>query len=250
MIFVCIRLWLCMINTNSIIDFYSMDRLIIIPSGGSGKRMGAGIPKQYMEMRGIPIIIRTLKTFDAYGLADGFVIALNPDWRDFLEKSISDSQIIAPCFFVDGGRERQDSIYNALQTSYVRDSSIVLVHDAVRPFVSQKLIKNVIQAANEFGAALPGLTPKDTIKQINDDGFISDTINRDFLKAVQTPQGFRTEILLKAYENAYLNNLTGTDDASLVEALNIPVKIVPGDEYNIKITTKFDLDIAEKVIMK
>jgi 2-C-methyl-D-erythritol 4-phosphate cytidylyltransferase len=149
---------------------------------------------------------------------------------------------------VEGGTERQHSIDNALQTAPVLASDVTLVHDAVRPFVTPAFITNIVQAAYNRGSAIPGLVPKDTIKEINDDGSVRATHERSRLRAIQTPQGFRREVLSEAYRTAREQGFLGTDDASVVEFAGGAVHIVAGLEENIKITTPLDFALAELLV--
>ncbi len=222
-----------------------MKTIAIIPSAGVGKRYGAEIPKQYTELAGIPVIIHTLKNFEKCDEIDEVILSINHDWREFLKESFKKFGITKVVELVEGGAERQDSIFNAFKTEAFKNAEIVLVHDAVRPFANSELLKNVIAAAREFGAAVPALTPKETIKEINKENLILKTHERKFLKSVQTPQGFKKEILLKSYERALAENFIGTDDASVVEFAGIPVKIIDGIEENIKLTTPMDRALAE-----
>lgn len=146
---------------------------------------------------------------------------------------------------VEGGTERQQSIHAALQHAVISDSSLVFVHDAVRPFATFDLYRRVGLAAMEHGAAIPGLAVRDTIKSVFDGGIVEATLPRSVLRAVQTPQCFRAGVLRSAYAHAAELGITATDDASLVEAIGIPVLCVEGDERNIKVTTPLDLLIAE-----
>lgn len=225
-----------------------MSVIVIIPSAGVGKRYGAEIPKQYTELAGIPVIIRTLLNFEKCDEIDAVVLSINNDWRDFLQDACKKWGITKVVEMVEGGAERQDSIFNAFKTNAFKAAEIVLVHDAVRPFSSVELLKNVIVAAHEFGAAIPAMALKETIKEIDEDNFVVKTHDRKALKSVQTPQGFKKEIFLKSYEKAARGNFIGTDDASVVEFAGNPVKIIDGEEKNIKLTTPTDKEFAEFIL--
>lgn len=222
-----------------------MKTIAIIPSAGVGKRYGTEIPKQYTELAGIPVIIHTLKNFEKCEEIDGIILSINNDWRGFLKESLKKWGITKVTEMVEGGAERQDSIFNAFKNQAFKNAEIVLVHDAVRPFASVELLKNVIAAAREFGAAVPAMSLKETIKEIDENNFVVKTHERKFLKSVQTPQGFTKEILLKSYEKAAMENFIGTDDASVVEFAGFEVKIIDGIEENIKLTTPMDRKFAE-----
>jgi 2-C-methyl-D-erythritol 4-phosphate cytidylyltransferase len=223
----------------------SMKTVAIIPAGGIGKRFNSALPKQFIELHDIPIIIRTLLAFENSKSVDSIVIAVPDDYKVFLSELIIEYDIHKVRQIVSAGAERQDSVKNALDTTIAQSSDIILIHDGVRPFVTEQLIENIIKAAIEYGAALPALTPKETIKLIGDDDFVSETLERLILRSVQTPQGFKTEIILKAYENSKNIDFISTDDAQLVEQSGFPVKVILGEEANIKITTQTDLKIAE-----
>jgi 2-C-methyl-D-erythritol 4-phosphate cytidylyltransferase len=224
--------------------------IAIIPSAGIGKRYSAEIPKQYTELAGIPVIICTLQNFEKCDEIDAVVLSINNDWREFLKDAFKKYNITKVVEMVEGGAERQDSIFNAFATAAFKSAEIVLVHDAVRPFANPQLLKNVVAAAREFGAGVPALTPKETIKEIDENGNVLKTHERRFLKSVQTPQGFKKEMLLKSYEKARAKNFLGTDDASVVEFAGFPVKIIEGIEENIKLTTPMDKTFAEFLIVK
>jgi len=151
------------------------------------------------------------------------------------------SKVVA---IVPGGKERQSSVRAGLE-SFPRRPAIVLVHDAVRPFVRRRVVRNVILAARRYNAAVVGVSVTDTIKEADDAGFYARTLARDRLRAVQTPQGFKFDLLLWAHREASRRRFVGTDEASLVERLGIHVRIVKGDSDNLKITTREDLKIAK-----
>lgn len=225
-----------------------MDCSVIIPAAGTGQRLGSKIPKQYIELNDVPIIIHTLKIFDRIPEVSSIVIAINPEWRDFLEQRIFRYQIGKISAIVDGGFKRQDSIWNALTNSNARHSDIVLIHDAVRPLTSTQLVRNIIEASEEYGAVVPAIKPKDTIKEINSKGGVKQTFDRNKLCSVQTPQGFWKDILIKSYEKAMDSEIEFTDDASLVELAGYQVQVIDGEETNIKITSPLDLKIAETIL--
>jgi len=217
---------------------------VIIPAAGLGKRFGADLPKQYHLLGTKPLIIHTITLFDTLAEATNIIIPVANDWKDYLEDLLSKYKFNKKIVICHGGQERQDSIYNALNNSAANESDIVLVHDAVRPFASPELIKNVIISASRFGAAIPATMPKETIKQKDNSNMVRLTFVRSMLASVQTPQGFKKEILIDAYNKAIKSGFVGTDDASLAEHAGHKVKIIDGEETNIKITTPLDFDIA------
>jgi len=206
----------------------------IIAAAGAGKRMGGGIPKQYMDISGRPMVVWAAEPFEKSDLVDHVCIVVNSDYDERILEYLDRDTIM-----VLGGSERQDSVYNGLR-ALPRDTDIVLIHDGARPFVKPELIKRVIEAVLEQGAAVPGVTPKDTIRTQDK------TLNRNELYIVQTPQGFEVDIILEAYEKAFDEDFYGTDDASLVDRIGKSVVIVEGSYDNIKITTPDDLAAVQK----
>jgi 2-C-methyl-D-erythritol 4-phosphate cytidylyltransferase len=150
---------------------------------------------------------------------------------------------------VEGGKERQDSVWNGLH-AFVGRPEIVLVHDAVRPLIEEPTIRSVIAAATAFGAAVVGVRVNDTLKEEGKKGFSTRTVDRRILWGVQTPQGFSYDLLMTAHKRARRTRFLGTDEAALVERMNVPVRIVPGDPRNLKITTRADLQLAEFYLKK
>ena len=218
---------------------------VIIPASGAGVRMGRKTAKPYLLLDSLPILVHTLRIFEKSPLID----AILPVVRDHDRTYVRDN-IIEPFGFtkitgiIAGGEMRQDSIRNALPF-LAHDHSLIIVHDGVRPLLEHHLLEQVIEAARHAGAAVPGVPVKDTCKTADTDFFVQQTINRRGLYQIQTPQVFKKEILLAAYEEAYQKGFYGTDDASLVERLGLPVKVVVGSYENIKITTPDDLLQAE-----
>ncbi|MCU0425966.1 MAG: 2-C-methyl-D-erythritol 4-phosphate cytidylyltransferase [Candidatus Kapabacteria bacterium] len=227
----------------------SVRTTVILPAAGTGTRFGAALPKQFVPLLDVPIIVRTLQIFEQTPAIDAVVIAASPDFHDHitaLKEQFHLQKIVA---VVEGGKERQDSILNALKTSVCAASDIVLVHDAVRPMITPEFIATIVEAAAIHGAAVPGLVPKETIKEcrVEAEGGVTvqTTHERSRLRAIQTPQGFRRELLLAAYHKAHESGFLGTDDASVVEFAGFSVAVVPGLEENIKITTPLDFRWAE-----
>ncbi len=220
--------------------------IVIIPAAGIGKRFDNHIPKQYFDLNGIPILIRTLKTFDLIPEIIKVILVIDPEWQSFVENKNFKFKVEKTPVFVKGGKERQDSVANALFSNHLSNADIILIHDAVRPLFSVDLCHKVIAETKKYGAVIPAIKPTDTIKIIDENDFVSKTIDRSILRTIQTPQGFKKDILLIAYKNAKAKKLLFTDDASLVEAIGQKVKVINGEVTNIKITTPFDIQIAEK----
>ena len=217
---------------------------VIFPAAGQGKRMQAGINKVLLTLGGEPILTRTLKTFSAVEEVGELIVVVAADEVTAVERQLQKVAGLKPFQVVAGGSERQYSIYNGLQR--VADTAdVVLVHDAARPLVTVKTIQAVIDSARAKGGAIAAVPAKNTIKVVDKDGLVESTPPRSTLWEVQTPQGFRKDILLKANEQALQDNFLGTDDASLVERIGVPVAVVKSDYRNIKVTTPEDLLIAE-----
>ena len=220
----------------------------VIPAAGKGSRMKRGKAKQLIELRGKPILFHTLERLQSIPEIDIIILAVATDTIDLLRNIIAHYQFHCRCEIVAGGPERQDSVWNGLQQLRSRNVDIVVVHDAVRPFIDRELVVNICHAALQYGAAVPVIRPKDTIKSVNGNGYIHSTLDREKLVMAQTPQGFHFETLLKAYETAHHDGYYGTDDASLVERCGIHVKVIEGSYRNIKITTEDDLLTAQSFL--
>lgn len=224
--------------------------IAIIPAAGSGSRFGGQIPKQFIEIAGAPIIIHTLRRFDECEEIGAIILALRREEIEGFERTLGGYEIRKTVRLVAGGAERSDSILNALEAAKDFQPEIVVVHDAVRPFVTPERISAVIAKAREIGAAILAQPTTDTIKEV-EDGLIRRTLDRRFIWRAQTPQAFRYDLLMRANEDARAANLPAamaTDDSFLVERLGAPVAIVEGMANNIKITTPEDLILAEKLL--
>ena len=222
----------------------------VVPAAGKGSRMGTELSKQFLELDGKPILLHTLERLQSIPEVDIIVVAAAEDRLDQVKEIVAAHRLTKVSVVIPGGAERQDSVWNCLRTLSLSKVDSVIVHDAVRPFISRDIVCNVCNAAKEFGAAVPVVRPKDTIKVLNGEGFVSSTLERNSLVVVQTPQGFQFPLLYRSYERAMSQKFYGTDDASLVERYNGRVKIVEGDYHNIKITTPEDLAIAKHLMRK
>lgn len=232
-----------------------MKVMVIIPAAGLGTRMAPpsldkGKSKQFTELNGTPILIHTLRKFAASAAVSEIYIALRPgeipEFRARLEK---EGDILHKRVeLVEGGEHRQQSVANALAAISGAPEDIVLVHDAVRPFVSEQIIGEVVQAAQKYGAAIAGMPAVDTVKQVDrtaEGAVITATIPRERVVMAQTPQGFRYGVLKKAFDEAAADGFLGTDEASLIERAGGEVAVVMGSSRNIKITTPSDMELAE-----
>jgi 2-C-methyl-D-erythritol 4-phosphate cytidylyltransferase len=236
-----------------------MKVVVIIPAAGLGTRMAAapsrgrepGPSKQFTELGGVPILFHTLRRFVASPAVQEICVALRKNeisgFRSRLEKEAKDI-LQKKVELVPGGEHRQHSVANALNAVHAAPGDIILVHDAVRPFVTGEIIESVIGAAQKYGAAIAGLPAVDTIKQVErtaGGAVITATIPRERVVQAQTPQGFRYEVLKKAFDEANADGFVGTDEASLVERSGGEVQVVMGSPRNIKITTPADMELAE-----
>jgi 2-C-methyl-D-erythritol 4-phosphate cytidylyltransferase len=237
-----------------------MKVFVIVPAAGLGTRMaphsGAksrkkAPSKQFKELGGVPILVHTLRKFAAAPAVYEIIVALRKDeiagFRTQVEKQYQ--EILSKRLqMVEGGEHRQDSVASALARTAAGPEDIVLVHDAVRPFVTPEIIGHVIEAARKHGAAIAGWPAVDTVKQVErtaDGALIKATIPRASVVMAQTPQGFRYDILKKAFDGAVADGFLGTDEASLIERAGLPVVVVMGSPRNIKITTPADMELAE-----
>lgn len=220
---------------------------VIIPAAGQGKRFGAGKNKAFVLLAGKTILERTVTAFSALPEIGEIIIVVAPDEVDDIKNQVKLYPNPETVKVVAGGSERQYSIENAL-VAVSDKAEIILVHDGARPLISQPVIQQVIKSVRKNSAAIVAVPVKDTIKVADPGGFVASTPKRSELWAVQTPQGFKRELLMKAYRKAREEKFLGTDDSSLVERLGIPVKIVPGEYENLKITTPEDLPIANLIL--
>lgn len=217
---------------------------VVFPAAGRGKRMQAGMNKVFMDLAGLPILVRTLLKFSACEAVDKLVVVVAKAEVAFVQRILQLVPGLKPWQVTAGGSERQYSVLNGIRCAGT-EAEIILVHDAARPLISKETILAVIEAAKEHGGAIAAVPAKNTIKLCNDQHQVVETPDRSKLWEVQTPQGFQREILLRANAQAEQDNFLGTDDASLVERLGEPVYIVESDYRNIKITTPEDILIAE-----
>ena len=223
-----------------------MKKSALVLAGGRGKRMGSSISKQFIEINNKPIIYYTLKAFKEFKDIDEIIVVLPEDEIEYFKENIINKYDLKIDKIVEGGKERQDSVYNGLKS--LKDCEIVLIHDGARPFVSKDIVRKGIGFAKKFGACAPGVIPKDTIKIKQKNNFSKQTPNRDDLCAVQTPQCFNYDLIMKCHEKIKQKNITVTDDTMVVECFEEKVYLFDGEYTNIKITTPEDLILAEWMI--
>lgn len=247
-----------------------MKVVVIIPAAGLGTRM-APVPsapispgkdakkappsKQFTELAGTPILIHTLRKFAAVEEVSEIWVALRENEIEGFRERVNHTQDLAKkkIEFVVGGEHRQQSVENALNAIQAGQDDIVLVHDAVRPFVTAEIIREVIEAAKKYGAAIAGMPAVDTVKQVertSEGAIIKATIPRAAVVLAQTPQGFRYSVIKKVFDEAAADGFMGTDEASLAERSGHEVAVVMGSPKNIKITTPADMELAEFYLRK
>ena len=219
----------------------------IIPAAGEGRRMGDSIEKQFLSLRGMPILAHTLNVFDLSPEVDGVVLVVAARQRQAVQERVLEPY---PCEklwqVVDGGQERQDSVARGLE-AVPPECELVVVHDGARPLLSVDLLGSVLEVAESNGAALAAVPARDTVKRAEGERVVA-TLEREGIWLAQTPQAFHASLLRRAYEEAGRTQATVTDDAALVELLGVSVHLVPGSPDNIKVTTPSDLIVAEALL--
>jgi 2-C-methyl-D-erythritol 4-phosphate cytidylyltransferase len=216
-----------------------MDLYALIVAGGSGKRMGTDIPKQFLELAGKPVLMRTIERFRSFDVSIKIITVLPEDQLVYWEALQKKYSFSVPNTVVEGGPERFYSVKNGLDK--VEDNSLVAIHDGVRPLVSLDTIKRCFDAAEKFGNAIPVISPTDSVRMITEQGNIP--VSRQYLRIIQTPQVFDSKLIKKAYLQDYSPDLT--DDAMLLEKTGETIHLVEGNRENLKITNPGDMAVAE-----
>jgi 2-C-methyl-D-erythritol 4-phosphate cytidylyltransferase len=224
-----------------------MKTIAIIPSGGVGSRFLSSIPKQYVKVLGKELIVYTLEVFQKCKLVDEIIIAAQSEYFDLLNNLKQKYNINKISKIIEGGKERQNSVNNALNNCSLSNDDLVVVHDAARPLLSQTLLEKAIRLANKSDSVVVAIKAKDTLLKGNNNK-VENYIDRNSIYYVQTPQIFRYKILNEAFEIANKTNFLATDESMLVKNIGIDVNILEGDSTNFKITTKSDLELFEKII--
>jgi 2-C-methyl-D-erythritol 4-phosphate cytidylyltransferase len=221
-----------------------MSVTVLIPAAGTGSRMGSATNKQYLILADRPILAHTLALFDSHPVVDHiYVISPSEEIARYRTDVVELYGFTKIRNLIPGGAERQDSVRNGLLSCGAADDDIILIHDGVRPFFPASFIEQVVTVAARIGGCVVGVPVKDTIKKV-EHGLIQNTPDRHCLWQAQTPQAFRYELIREAHEQALRDGYRGTDDASLVERLGLPVAMLEGSYRNIKITTPEDLILA------
>lgn len=222
-----------------------MDYAIIL-AGGKGLRMGSDIPKQFLPVGGLPVLMHTIRRFHEYDASLHMILVLPKAQQDYWKRLCEKYQFDIDYAVADGGATRFHSIKNGLQLIPDGEQGVVAVHDGVRPFPAVGVIRDCFEAARQTGAAIPVIPVVETIRHLEYKVQRSKTVPRDEYRLVQTPQAFDIQLHKRAYAQEYNDGFT--DDASVVERLGHPITLVNGNRENIKITTPFDLTIAEALI--
>lgn len=222
----------------------------ILPAAGLGTRMGAETPKQFLSLDGVPVLLFTLRRLAACPAISDFIIATRAEEVDSVTATVKSANLGQPVAVVRGGATRQDSVGNAL-AEVSTEAELILVHDAVRPLVTRDQIDRVIAEAAACDAAILGIPAMDTVKEVKraslptDVALITATIPRERVVLAQTPQVFRSSLLLEAFARARQDGVTASDEAGLIERLGRDVHVVVGSERNLKITRPGDMELAE-----
>lgn len=220
-----------------------MDFAIIL-AGGKGLRMGTDIPKQFLPIGGMPVLMRTIRRFHEYDASLRIILVLPKAQQDYWKQLCEKYQFEDDYAVADGGATRFHSIKSGLQLIPDEEQGVVAVHDGVRPFPAVEVIHDCYEAARQTGAAIPVIPVVETVRKLESEH--SHTVPRDHYRLVQTPQTFDIQLHKRAYAQEYNDGFT--DDASVVESLGHPITLVNGNRENIKITTPFDLIVAEAIL--
>jgi 2-C-methyl-D-erythritol 4-phosphate cytidylyltransferase len=223
-----------------------MSKVAVVLAGGRGQRMGRGENKVFLPLRGIPAIVRAIAPFSA--LCDSLVVVAREEELTAMEKLLERygmSRFVHR--LVPGGDSRQASVRAGLM-ALPPEADMVLVHDGARALVTEAVIQRVVASVAEHGSGIAAVPVTDTIKRASEDGQVRETLDREELFAMQTPQGFRVDLLLEAHRRAEETGYLGTDDAALLEHAGLPVYVCQGDFENIKLTTPLDVALAERIL--
>jgi len=215
-----------------------MNLYAIIVAGGSGSRMGSAVPKQFLVLAGKPVLMHTIEKFASYDPSIKIITVIPESQFAFWEELRTRHSFNIPHIIVPGGATRFESVKNGLE--FVADDSYVAIHDGVRPLVSTSTIGRCFEAAFTWGNGIPAISPADSVRLTTDQGNMA--VNRQYVKMIQTPQVFRTDLIKKAYQQKYAPEIT--DDAMLLEKTGVDIVIVEGNRENIKITNPEDLSVA------
>ncbi|PWB46633.1 MAG: 2-C-methyl-D-erythritol 4-phosphate cytidylyltransferase [Candidatus Methylomirabilota bacterium] len=221
----------------------------IVPAGGAGLRFGGAVRKQFIALNGLPILSHTLRSLAASDVLAAMIVVVPAGEESRGREALALAGIDLETEVVQGGQTRQDSVYNGLQRAKAT-TDLVLVHDGVRPFVSREVVLSAVEAAKETGAAVAAVPVVDTIKRVDLDGVVIETLPRGQLWSIQTPQVFRYELLMRAHRAGREQGAAATDDAALVERVGGRVRVVRGSYENLKITGEEDMPLADLILRR
>ena len=229
--------------------------IAIVPAAGLGTRFNKSIRKTFAEVNGVPLLIHTLKRLHSEDSITEIIPALGQQDIEKGLKMVAEYKLNRIKRIVPGGRERQDSIYNALKVLEETESvscgdNLILIHDGARPIIPDGTIGKLLKGINGVDGVAPGVPAKDTLKEVSVDGIVVSTKKRDNIRAIQTPQVFTYRVIKEAYETAYAEGFYATDDAALVERTGGKIRIIKGSPLNIKVTTMEDLEMVEYILKK
>ncbi len=220
----------------------------LIVAAGSGVRFGSSMPKQFFQINGMSLLEMTLVSFSRFCLKGPLVVTFGTGMEEKITSIISKIPWHGIKKVIQGGKTRQESVFNGLKYLESQKPDYVLIHDSVRPFVTREMISDVMEGAFSCKAAIPAVPVSDTLKKTTGDNIITETVARKDLWQAQTPQAFLFEHILDAHKHCMKNGFKATDDASVIEYIGSPVKIVPGSSNNFKITTPGDIKLAKAIL--
>lgn len=220
----------------------------IVPAAGLGRRFDLSRRKTFVNIDETPLLAHTLLRLHKEESITEIIPVLRKEDMQYGKELVREFKLSKVNTIAEGGEERQDSIYNALQM--ISHDPLVLIHDGVRPVIPEGTIQILVNELDGVDGVIPGRPVRDTLKEVTEDGIVSTTLNRQKIRAVQTPQLFRYNIIKKAYDQAYEKRLYATDDAALVEDMGGRIRVIPGSPYNIKVTVPEDMDMVEFYLMK
>ena len=227
-----------------------MKTFAILPSGGEGKRFGGNLPKQYIKVDGKEIIAYTISVFNSSPLVDGIVIAAAENYFSLLNKIVEENKFSKPVTIVKGGKERQDSVFNALSSLSCSGNDLIIVHDAVRPLLPLNILEEAVISAKSFDNVVVGIRARDTLIESGslENLFVDSYVDRNKIFYAQTPQIFRYSVLINSLKKARNEGFVGTDESMVVKRAGFKVKIVEGSPINFKITTDDDLKLFDSFV--
>ncbi|MFV1951017.1 MAG: 2-C-methyl-D-erythritol 4-phosphate cytidylyltransferase [Nitrospinota bacterium] len=223
---------------------------VLIPAAGSGRRMGGEIEKQFLILGGKPIVVHTIQRFQDSDLIDKIYLIVPENRVEYCKEEIVIKYGLSKVTeIVAGGKERQHSVYNGLKRVNA-DTDLIMIHDSVRPFFPDRIIRESIEAAQRYGSVVVAVPEKDTVKEISDDRIVLKTIARERLWRIQTPQTFCREVIISAFKKAIEEGYCGTDESSLVERAGFKIRVIIGSYLNIKITDPEDILLGEMIMKR